>query len=143
MVMSEPFTLTIGALARAAEVGVETIRFYERKGLLPEPPRTLAGYRQYPGDTVARVKFIRRAKGLGFALREILELLDLRVDEVAACGPVEAQALEKLEQVAGKIDVLRQMETALRGLVEACEAREPTGACPILEELDHSGWPDR
>ena len=141
--MSEPSTLRIGALAHAAGVGVETIRFYERKGLLPEPPRTRSGYRQYPGDTVDRVKFIRRAQGLGFALREISELLDLRVDEVAACGPVEAQAREKLEQVASKIEALRQMETALRRLVEACEAREPTGVCPILEELDHSDWPDR
>jgi len=105
--MSETSTLTIGALAHAAGVGVETIRFYERKGLVPKPPRTPAGYRQYPGDTVDRVKFIRRAQGLGFALREISELLDLRVDEVAACGPVEAQAREKLEQVAGKIEALR------------------------------------
>ncbi len=143
MVMSDTYTLTIGALAQAAGVGVETIRFYERKGLLPEPPRTPAGYRQYPGDTVDRVKFIRRAQGLGFALREISELLDLRVDEVAACGPVEAQAREKLEQVAGKIEVLRGMETALQRLVEACEAREPTGACPVLEELNQAGSPDR
>ncbi len=139
--MSETSTLTIGALAQAAGVGVETIRFYERKGLLPEPPRTRAGYRQYPSDTVDRVRFIRRAQGLGFALREISELLDLRVDEVAACGPVEAQAREKLEQVTGKMEELRRIETALQRLVEACEAREPTGACPILEELDHSGLP--
>ena len=141
--MSETSTLTIGALAQAAGIGVETVRFYERKGLIPEPPRTRSGYRQYPGDTVDRVKFIRRAQGLGFALREISELLDLRVDEVAACGPVEAQAREKLEQVAGKIQALRRMETALQRLVEACVAREPTGACPILEELDHSDSPDR
>ena len=137
MIMSETSALTIGALAHAAGVGVETIRFYERKGLVPAPPRTPARYRQYPRDTVDRVKFIRRAQGLGFALREISELLDLRVDEVAACGPVEAQAREKLEQVHGKIEELRRMETALQRLVEACEAREPTGACPILEELDH------
>ena len=140
--MSETSTLTIGVLAKAAGVGVETVRFYERTGLLPEPPRTPAGYRQYPNDAVDRVKFIRRAQGLGFALREISELLDLRVDEVAACGPVEAQAREKLEQVAGKIEALRLMESALQSLVEACEAREPTGVCPILEELDHAGWPD-
>ncbi len=134
--MSDSSRLTIGALARAAGVGIETVRFYERKGLLPEPPRTPSGYRQYPGDTVDRLKFIRRAQGLGFALREISELLDLRVDEVAACGPVEAQAREKLEQVAGKIEELRRIETALKRLVEACEAREPTSDCPILEELD-------
>ena len=140
--MSETTTLTIGALAHAAEVGVETIRFYERKGLIPEPPRTRSGYRQYAGDSVDRVKFIRRAQGLGFSLREISELLDMRVDEVAACGPVEAQAREKLGQVAGKIEELRRMEAALQRLVEACESREPTGVCPILEELDHSGSPD-
>ena len=141
--MSETSTLTIGALAQAAGIGVETVRFYERKGLLPEPPRTPSGYRQYPGDAVDRVKFIRRAQGLGFALREISELLDLRVDEVAACGPVKAQAREKLEQVAGKIEALQRMETALQRLVEACEAREPTGACPVLEELNQAGSPDR
>ena len=142
MVMSETSTLTIGALAQAAGIGIGTIRFYERKGLLPEPPRTPSGYRQYPGDTVDRVKFIRRAKGLGFALREISELLDLRVDEVAACGPVEVQTRGKLEQVNGKIEELRRMETALQRLVEACEAREPTGACPILAELGHEVLPD-
>ncbi len=129
-------TLTIGALAKASDIGVETVRFYERKGLLPEPPRTKAGYRQYPPDTVDRVRFIRRAQGLGFSLREIAELLELRVDEVAACGPVEAQAREKLEQVAGKIAELRRIQSALRRLVRACEAREPTGECPILEELE-------
>ncbi len=140
--MSEISTLTIGALAKAAGIGVETVRFYERKGLIPEPPRTRSGYRQYPRDTADRVKFIRRAKGLGFTLREISELLDLRVDEVAACGPVEAQAREKLEQVNSKIEELRRMETALQRLVEACERRKPTGACPILEELDHEVVPD-
>lgn len=135
--MSDGDTLTIGALAKAADIGVETVRFYERKGLLPEPPRTPSGYRQYPSETVDRMRFIRRAQGLGFALREISELLDLRVDEAAACGPVEAQAREKLAQVAGKIEELRRMEAALQRLVHACEAREPTGECPILEELDH------
>ena len=143
MTMSETSTLTIGALAEAAGIGVETIRFYERRGLLRDPPRTPAGYRQYPADTVDRVKFIRRAQGLGFALREVLELLDLRVDDVAACGLVEAQAREKLEQVGGKIEELRRMETALQRLVEACEAREPTSTCPILEELDQGGSPER
>mgnify|MGYP002623553893 CR=1 FL=1 len=129
-------SLTIGALAKAADIGVETVRFYERKGLLPEPPRTQAGYRQYPPETVDRLRFIRRAQGLGFSLREIMELLNLRVDEIAACGPVEAQAREKLEQVAGKIAELRRIQSALRRLVRACEAREPTGECPILEELE-------
>jgi MerR family mercuric resistance operon transcriptional regulator len=138
----QPSTLSIGALAHAAGVGVETIRFYERKDLIPEPPRTQAGYRQYPSDTVDRVKFVRRAQRLGFALREISELLELRLDEVAACGPVEAQAREKLEQVVGKMEALQLIKTALQNLVEACKAREPTGACPILEKLDQADWPD-
>jgi MerR family mercuric resistance operon transcriptional regulator len=137
--MSETVALRIGTLARAAGVGVETVRFYERQGLLPEPPRAPSGYRQYPGDAVDRLKFIRRAQGLGFTLREISELLDLRVDEVASCGHVEAQAREKLEQVAGKIEELRRMEMALQRLVEACRAREATGQCPILEELQEAG----
>ncbi len=128
--------LTIGALAGAAGVGVETVRFYERKGLIPEPPRSPSGYRQYEPATVERVRFIRRAQGLGFTLAEIAELLDLRIDEVAACAPVAAQARAKLEQVAGKIDELRRMQAALERLVEACEARQPTGECPILEALE-------
>ena len=133
--MSE--TLTIGELAEAGGIGVETVRFYERKGLLAPPPRSPAGYRQYSPETVDRVRFIRRAQSLGFALREIAELLDLRVNEVGACAPVEAQARDKLEQVTGKIAELRRIESALRRLVRACEAREPTGECPILEELTH------
>lgn len=134
--MSEEPALTIGGLARAAGIGVETVRFYERRGLLPEPPRTPSGYRQYPADAVDRLRFIRRAQGLGFTLQEISDLLDLRVDEVAACGPVEARAREKLEQVGMKIGELRRLERALERLVRACQAREPTSDCPILEELE-------
>ena len=102
--MSVSTALTIGALARAAEVGVETIRFYERRGLLAEPPRTAAGYRQYPVNTVDRLRFIRRAQRLGFTLSEISELLELRVDEVAACGTVEVRARDKLADIEGKIE---------------------------------------
>lgn len=137
-VMSGTDTLTIGQLAKAVGrgIGVETIRFYERKGLLPQPPRTASGYRQYPRAAVERLHFIRRAQGLGFSLEEIRELLELRVDEVSACVPVEARARAKLESVATKIADLRRMESALRRLVQACEAREPTGECPLLEELE-------
>ena len=131
--------LTIGGLAKAAGIGVETVRFYERRGLIPEPPRTGSGYRQYAPGMVERLRFIRRAQGLGFTLAEISELLELRVDEVAACGSVEVQAREKLDQVAGKIDELRRIEAALERLVEKCEARKPTGECPILETLDGGG----
>lgn len=128
--------LTIGALADAVGVGRETVRFYERKGLLPDPPRTASGYRNYPPESVERLRFIRRAQGLGFTLEEISELLSLRVDEVAACGTVEARAREKLTNVAQKLTELRRMKKALERLVEACQARESTSDCPILEELD-------
>ncbi len=128
--------LTIGALADAAGVGRETVRFYERKGLLPDPPRTDSGYRNYPPESVERLRFIRRAQGLGFTLEEIAELLALRVDEVAACGTVEARARAKLTKVAQKLTELRRMKRALERLVDACRAREPTSDCPILEELE-------
>ncbi len=131
-------TLTIGALARAAGVGVETVRFYERRGLLAQPPRTRSGYRQFPADAVARLRFIRRAQGLGFTLEEIQELLALRVDEVAACHTVKARARDKLASVEAKLRELRRMRRVLRQLVSACAAREPTGECPILEELEES-----
>ena len=128
--------LTTGALAEAAGVGRETVRFYERKGLLPEPPRTTSGYRDYPLESVGRLRFIRRAQGLGFTLDEIADLLALRVDEVAACGTVEARAREKLASVADKLTELRRMKKALERLVDACQSREPTSDCPILEELE-------
>lgn len=133
--------LTIGALARAADVGVETVRFYERKGLLPPPPRTSSGYRQYPPDAAARIRFIRRAQSLGFTLEEIGELLELRVDEVEACHTVEARAREKLESVEAKLRELSRLREVLRGLVHACETREPTVECPILEVLEQADQP--
>ncbi|MDT8436661.1 MAG: MerR family transcriptional regulator [Gemmatimonadota bacterium] len=133
---ADPEILTIGRLARAAGVHIETIRFYERRGLLPDPPRTRSGYRQYPPRAVKRLRFIRRAQGLGFTLDEIAELLELRVDEVAACHDVELRVRAKLRDVATKIAELRRIEGALERLVAACETREPTTDCPILEELD-------
>jgi Hg(II)-responsive transcriptional regulator len=134
--MSDEASLTIGELAQAAGVGRETVRFYERKGLIADPPRTASGYRQYPHDSVARLRFIRRAKGLGFTLEEIADFLALRVDEAAACGTVEARARQKLEGIAQKLAELRRMKRALDRLVQACATREPTGDCPILEELE-------
>lgn len=133
---AEPF-LTIGQLAERTGfgVGVETIRYYERKGLLDEPPRTPAGYRQYPPGTVDRLRFVRRAQALGFTLDEIGDLLELRVDEVAACPSVEESARTKLELVKSKIRELRRIRRSLEHLLRACRAREPTSECPILEAL--------
>ncbi|MEQ9569738.1 MAG: MerR family DNA-binding protein, partial [Longimicrobiales bacterium] len=136
--MTDPRSLTIGQLAERTGfgVGVETIRYYERQGLLDEPPRTPSGYRQYEPEAVERLRFIRRAQGLGFTLEEIGDLLKLRVDEVAACHSVEEGARAKLADVATKIRDLRRIQRSLERLVEACQAREPTSECPILEALE-------
>lgn len=134
--MPHESSLTIGELAHAAGVGRETVRFYERRGLIADPPRSASGYREYPPDAVERLRFIRRAQALGFTLEDIVDLLSLRVDEVAACGAVEARAREKLKSVGRKLDELGQMKRALERLVAACQAREPTSDCPILEELE-------
>jgi len=135
--MTESGSLTIGELAERTGfgVGVETIRYYERRGLLKEPPRTPSGYRQYAPETVQRLRFIRRAQGLGFTLEEIGDLLELKVDDVSACPSVEARARAKLDDVATKIGELRRIQRSLDGLVAACRARESTGECPMLEAL--------
>jgi len=135
--MSADERLNIGALANAVGVGRETIRFYERRGLVPAPPRSSAGYRRYPADTVGRIRFIRRAQQLGFSLSEISELLELCVSHASVCGEVEANARAKLDQVEGKIEELARIGDSLRDLVTRCQSREVTGECPILEELGH------
>ncbi len=129
--------LAIGKVARHAEVGVETIRFYQRVGLIEEPPRRLSGYRQYPEETVHRLRFIKRAKEHGFTLKEIKELLGLRVDpsSAAACGAVRKLAEEKIADVRGKIKTLQRVETVLMQLVGSCRRRSVTSNCPIIEVL--------
>ena len=134
--MSRNDTMSIGTLADAAAVGRETIRFYERKGLIDDPPRSPAGYRMYSPSVVGRLRFIRGAQELGFTLAEIAELLDLRVEDAAACDVVEARARRKLADIESKISDLGRIGDALGRLVEKCAARQPTGDCPILEELD-------
>jgi len=135
--MTDTRALTIGQLAERTGfgVGVETIRYYERQGLIDDPPRTPSGYRQYAPEMVERLRFIRRAQGLGFTLEEIGDLLELRVDEVSACPGVEESARVRLEDVSTKIRELRGIKRSLERLVAACRAREPTGDCPILEAL--------
>ena len=128
--------LTIGKLASAAGVGVETIRFYEREGLLPKPPRKRSGYRQYPPDTVARVMFIRRAKELGFTLKEITELLELRIDPDKSCADVRALAKAKIVDVEEKMADLARIKGALEKLAKACRGKGPTSECPILDAIE-------
>lgn len=138
-------SLTTGELAERAEVNVETVRYYERRGLLPEPPRTASGYRQYAPEAVARLRFIKRAQELGFSLEEIGVLLALRVRRTsgAVCREVEARAKQKIELIEGKVRELERMRGSLERLVSACRARETTGDCPILEALEPDGAPER
>jgi MerR family mercuric resistance operon transcriptional regulator len=128
--------LTIGQVAKNAGVNVETIRFYEREGLIGKPPRRPSGYRQYQPDIVRRIRFIQRAKELGFSLREITELLSLRVARGRSCADVKARASAKIEDVESKIAVLERMKGALTRLTEACAGRGSVGECPILDALD-------
>jgi MerR family transcriptional regulator, copper efflux regulator len=128
--------LTIGQLAKQAGVGVETIRFYEREGLIARPERRPSGYRQYTPDAVRRVRFIRHAKELGFALKEVQELLELRVDPVSSCAHVREHAQAKIADIEARIAALERMKAALARLARSCRGRGPTSECPILEELD-------
>jgi len=129
-------SLTIGQVARHAGVGVETVRFYERQGLLDEPPRRASGYRQYTPEAVTRLRFIKRAKELGFSLKEITELLSLRVDPATMCGEVKQRAEAKIAVINAKLRDLQQMKEALTTLVAACSGSGPTSQCPILDALE-------
>ena len=127
--------MTTGELAAQAAVGQETIRFYEREGLIPAPPRTESGYRQYPAETVARLRFILRAKDLGFALKEVKELLSLRLDANTCRADVRRQASDKIRDLEEKIRDLQGMRSRLRELERACLDRRTTDECPILKAL--------
>lgn len=129
-------SLTIGQLAQKAEVNVETVRYYERRGLMPEPPRRESGYRQYAEEDVARIRFIKHAQKLGFALNEILELLSLRADPNTTCGDIKRQAEVKIADIEEKIRSLQKMKKGLEKLVASCRGRGPTSECPILEVLN-------
>lgn len=129
-------SLKTGQLAEQAGVNVETLRFYERQGLLPEPPRRPSGYREYPPDTVQRIRFIQRAKELGFTLREIKGLLELRVDPDTTCTQVRNRAAEKIADVKQKISDLKAIERALKKLMNTCRGTGPLGECPILKHLE-------
>jgi len=129
-------TLTIGKIAKAAGLGVETIRFYERKGLIAEPKRSASGYRQYHPETIRRLKFIARAKALGFSLQEVGELLDLRACPEAGCTDVQTRAMEKILDLEKRITQLDAMKHALEELVAQCQGEGSLQGCPILDSLD-------
>ena len=127
--------LSIGQVAKRAGVGVETIRFYEREKLLPEPARDpSSGYRRYSLGVIARLQFIARAKQLGFTLRETRELLALSA-QPTSCGRVQERARTKLSDVRDKIRDLRRIEDALGKLVDACPGEGALSECPIVAAL--------
>ena len=130
--------LTIGKVARRAAVGVETVRFYERQGLIAEPQRARSGYRLYPETTVTRIRFIRRAKELSFSLREIRELLALRVDPEVSSAEVKSRAQTKIAAIEEKIRTLQRMQETLARLASVCDGYAPVRTCPILAGFDGS-----
>jgi MerR family copper efflux transcriptional regulator len=132
--MSTTSTLTIGRLAHAAEVGIDTVRFYERAGLLKKPQRTAAGYRLYAESDAGRLRFIRRAKALGFSLKEIAELLRLN-DGRGRRGAVRALAERRLAEIERKLTQLSRMRETLRDLVHQCHGDGPLAGCPIIEAV--------
>ena len=127
--------LTIGTLADRAGVGVETIRFYERKGLLRRPPRPGTGFRVYPEDAVARIQFVRQAQALGFTLQEIGGLLALRVTPGTDCAAVRTRAVAKRAIVQTRLAELERIRDALDKLIAACPGRGAVATCTILEAL--------
>jgi MerR family copper efflux transcriptional regulator len=129
-------TLKTGEVASRAGVKLDTVHYYERRGLLPKPPRTAANYRAFPADTVRRVQFIKRAQELGFTLVEIGDLLSLRAAPRARCGDVSRRAQAKVRDIDEKIRALNSMRDALTRLIEACSGDGPVAECPILEALD-------
>ncbi|MBI2843908.1 MAG: MerR family DNA-binding protein [Armatimonadetes bacterium] len=129
-------SMTIGQVAIQAGVGVETIRFYERRGLIEEPPRRDSGYREYPQEAVTRLRFIKHAQRLGFTLAEISELLSLRVDPNTSCADIKGLAEAKIADIEGRIQALEKMKSVLLDLNAQCGGRGSTSECPILEALE-------
>jgi Hg(II)-responsive transcriptional regulator len=127
---------TIGDLARQANVHVETLRYYERRGLLPKPNRTISNYRVYSYENLRRVKFIKQAQGLGFSLKEIKKLLALRATPRASCADVRTYAAHKIEDIDARIHSLARMRKALQNLLDECSGKGPATQCPILESLE-------
>ncbi len=127
--------LTIG---RGAGAGVEAIGFYERRGLIQSPPRKESGYRQYQEDVIARLRFIKKAKELGFSLKEIGELLSLRLDPSKNCSHVKKQTEARLDDVEARIKSLQRIKRVLTRLTAACNGKGRISECPILEALETS-----
>ena len=127
--------MKIGTLAQRADVGIDTIRYYEREGMIPAPLRTASGYRDYRDDDVARLRFVRRAKVLGFTLTEIRDLLDLTASASDDMAGLKAQAQVKLDDVNSRIVEMVRVRDALQQLVTACPGHGALDTCPIMAAL--------
>lgn len=129
--------MRISQIARSAGVGVETVRFYERKKLIEQPRKPVSGgFRSYPSEVASQIRFIRRAQNLGFSLKEVKELMSLRIDPRADCSEVRQRAEVKRQEVLEKIEQLYRVRDALDTVIDACPGRGPTHACSILGELE-------
>jgi MerR family transcriptional regulator, copper efflux regulator len=129
-------SLIIGKVASESGVGVETVRFYEREGLLNQPARRPSGYRQYEPEAIARLRFIKQAQRLGFTLREIKELLALKLDPHATRKQVKDRAVAKIADIDQRIDELKRMKKALAPLILACDGKGALEGCPILDAIE-------
>jgi MerR family mercuric resistance operon transcriptional regulator len=124
--------ITIGTLARKAGVNIETIRYYQRRGLLLEPPKPIEGYRLYPLDSIQRILFIKRAQRLGFSLEEIINLL--RLGE-GSCNDVKSVAMQKLSLIEDRLSDLGRMRQTLLDLVQRCDSGQNQAGCPLVASL--------
>lgn len=127
--------ITIGILAKRADVNKETIRYYERRGLIPKPKRSKSGYRQYSPDTIKHVQFIKRAQALGFSLNEVSELLSLKVSRDTSCSAVKGIAELKVLDIEHKIRSLMKIKKALTKLIATCSGEGTLNECHIIEVL--------
>jgi MerR family copper efflux transcriptional regulator len=134
-------SMTVGALAKQAGVKIDTIRYYERRGLLPKPPRTDSGYRTFTPASVERLRFIRQAQALGFTLAEINQLLTLRLNPGTTCMDVRKRAEAKIADIEQKIQSLYGMKRALQRLVSSCAANGPANQCSFLANLSERKSP--
>ena len=132
-------TLKIGEVAERSGVNLQTILYYERQKLLPEPQRLPSGYRMFPEQTVSRIRFIKRAQELGFSLAEIGDLLSIQVDPNKECAKVKRLAEAKLADIEEKIRTLKAMKHVLSELTKLCPGQGPSSECPILESIDAKG----
>ena len=126
----------MAALSQEVGINLETVRFYERQGLLSKPPRTASGYRLFPADTARRLKFIKRAQELGFSLGEVRELLALRMSPRTTSTDIRKRTEAKIADIEGKIRSLDSMRKSLVKLARSCGGCAPLSECPILESLD-------